>query len=30
VLASIARFRFTDKASIKLLRNREEGFIIER
>jgi len=30
VLASIARFRFTDTASIKLLPNWKEGFIIER
>jgi hypothetical protein len=30
LLASIARFRFTDTASIKLLPNRKEGFIIER
>jgi hypothetical protein len=30
VLASIARVRFTDRASIKLLLNRKEGFIIER
>jgi hypothetical protein len=30
VLASIARIRFTDTASIKLLLNRKEGFIIER
>ena len=30
LLASIARVRFTDTASIKLLLNRKEGFIIER
>jgi hypothetical protein len=30
LLASIARVCFTDTASIKLLRNRKEGFIIER
>ena len=30
LLASIARVCFTDTVSIKLLRNRKEGFIIER
>jgi len=30
LLASMARFCFTDTASIKLLPNREKGFIIER
>lgn len=29
-LGSIARLCFTDTASIKLLLNRKEGFIIER